>query len=285
MNEKKEKIIKTGIHLFAKKGFSSTTIQEIASECGISKGAFYLHFKSKEALLLSACEYYISMSMDNMQKIKEKHHHLPPKEVFKKQITHQLQEFLEHRDFIVLLLSENVIPENQKLKQYFHNANIEFNKQYRMALVSSYGDRIAPFLSDISIMAQGIVNSYINLLIFNEQIKLDFEHLSQFIMDRLDDLIYGLIQSGKKAILPEEIFRVIPAGTEQVLKEIRKVKENGELSDDLMISLEVLEEEFSKEEPRKPIIKGMLSNLTASNDEEIAQLHSIISGYISECRS
>ncbi|MCY7669543.1 TetR/AcrR family transcriptional regulator, partial [Bacillus safensis] len=38
MNEKKEKIIKASIQLFAKKGFSSTTIQEIADECGISKG-------------------------------------------------------------------------------------------------------------------------------------------------------------------------------------------------------------------------------------------------------
>lgn len=48
MTEKEEKIIKAGLHLFAKNGFASTTIQDIANECNISKGAFYLHFKSKE---------------------------------------------------------------------------------------------------------------------------------------------------------------------------------------------------------------------------------------------
>ena len=144
MNEKKEKIIKTGIHLIAKKGFSSTTIQEIAGECGISKGAFYLHFKSKEDLLLSACEYYIGMSMEEIKKIKTEHQHKPPKDVFRKQIAYQFQEFMEHKDFIILLLSEKVIPENQKVKQYFHEANIQFNVLYRDALLSVYGDAVTP---------------------------------------------------------------------------------------------------------------------------------------------
>ena len=69
MNEKKEKIIKASIQLFAKKGFSSTTIQEIADECGISKGAFYLHFKSKEQLFNRAFEYYIDTSMQTIEMI------------------------------------------------------------------------------------------------------------------------------------------------------------------------------------------------------------------------
>lgn len=70
MNEKRENH-KNQHSFICEKGFAATTIQEIASECGISKGAFYLHFKSKEALLLSACEYYIGMSMNKMKNIEE----------------------------------------------------------------------------------------------------------------------------------------------------------------------------------------------------------------------
>ena len=70
--------------------------------------------------MLSACEYYIGMSMEEIKKIKTEHQHKPPKDVFRKQIAYQFQEFMEHKDFIILLLSEKVIPENQKVKQYFH---------------------------------------------------------------------------------------------------------------------------------------------------------------------
>ncbi|XBO86694.1 helix-turn-helix domain-containing protein [Bacillus licheniformis] len=72
MTEKEEKIIKAGLHLFAKNGFASTTIQDIANECNISKGAFYLHFKSKEALLLAIIKYYIDRTMENMKIIQQK---------------------------------------------------------------------------------------------------------------------------------------------------------------------------------------------------------------------
>ncbi|MDI3409939.1 TetR/AcrR family transcriptional regulator [Bacillus sonorensis] len=72
MTEKEEKIIQVDLRLFAKNGFASTTIQEIANECDISKGAFYLHFKSKDALLLAIIKYYIDRTTENMKAIQQK---------------------------------------------------------------------------------------------------------------------------------------------------------------------------------------------------------------------
>ncbi|AEB22813.1 MULTISPECIES: TetR/AcrR family transcriptional regulator [Bacillus] len=281
MNEKKEKIIKTGIHLFAKKGFSSTTIQEIAGECGISKGAFYLHFKSKEDLLLSACEYYIGMSMEEIKKIKTEHQHKPPKDVFQKQIAYQFREFMEHKDFIILLLSEKVIPENQKVKQYFHEVNIQFNMLYRDALLSVYGDAVTPFLADASVMAQGIVSSYIHFLIFNEHTAFQTENVAAFLIARIDDLITGLIKDNPDPLLSEDIFTQPAADREKLLADIQMAKAQQGLPEDVLVSLEVIEEECQKEEPRKPIIKGMLSNLAGSGNEQIETLRASIETHFS----
>ncbi len=44
--------------LFATKGVNATSVQEIVTTCGISKGAFYLYFKSKDELLLATLRYY-----------------------------------------------------------------------------------------------------------------------------------------------------------------------------------------------------------------------------------
>jgi len=47
----KQKILNTALILFAEKGYSSTTIEEIAKISKISKGLVYNHFKSKKHLL------------------------------------------------------------------------------------------------------------------------------------------------------------------------------------------------------------------------------------------
>ena len=42
----------TAMDLFRRKGFDATSIEEIASQAGVSVGTFYLHFRSKRQLLL-----------------------------------------------------------------------------------------------------------------------------------------------------------------------------------------------------------------------------------------
>lgn len=81
MKQKEKVIIETAIKLFAKKGYSSTSVQEIAKECQMSKGAFYIYFKSKEALLLSVLHYYYERIFTRIQKIKTEHDN--PRDVYR----------------------------------------------------------------------------------------------------------------------------------------------------------------------------------------------------------
>lgn len=50
---KKEKIIHAALGLFAKHGYTETSVSKIAKEAGVSKGLTYNHFKNKEDLLKS----------------------------------------------------------------------------------------------------------------------------------------------------------------------------------------------------------------------------------------
>lgn len=47
----KDKIIKAAYKLFAEKGFEKTTVNEIIHAAGASKGGFYHHFETKDAVL------------------------------------------------------------------------------------------------------------------------------------------------------------------------------------------------------------------------------------------
>ena len=50
-NENKNKIIEVALKLIDEKGFDNVSVSEITKEAGVSKGAFYIHFESKEDLL------------------------------------------------------------------------------------------------------------------------------------------------------------------------------------------------------------------------------------------
>ncbi|WP_226580846.1 TetR/AcrR family transcriptional regulator [Halobacillus litoralis] len=65
----KEKIINTSIHLFDKKGFTETSLQEIVEELGVTKGTFYYYFKNKQELLTDIHLEFIEFLLRNQNAI------------------------------------------------------------------------------------------------------------------------------------------------------------------------------------------------------------------------
>lgn len=52
-SERRERLLNTAATLFARWGFDKTSVEDIARETGISKGAVYLEFPSKDALFMA----------------------------------------------------------------------------------------------------------------------------------------------------------------------------------------------------------------------------------------
>lgn len=46
----KEQILKTALDVFSKKGYQSTTLEDIAKAAGVTRGAIYWHFENKASL-------------------------------------------------------------------------------------------------------------------------------------------------------------------------------------------------------------------------------------------
>ena len=51
-----EKILEVSLALFNEKGYEKTTIQDIVNALGMSKGAIYHHFKSKDEIIEALSE-------------------------------------------------------------------------------------------------------------------------------------------------------------------------------------------------------------------------------------
>jgi AcrR family transcriptional regulator len=80
----KDKIIKAAFKTFTKKGYHTTTMDDIAKEVGVSKGALYQYYKNKKDLLNEIVLSYHAMFREVL------------KQAFEKQDTTQIAEEGSH---------------------------------------------------------------------------------------------------------------------------------------------------------------------------------------------
>ena len=66
-NETHQTILNTAQQLFAVKGYNGTSMNDIVKESGVSKGAIYNHFESKERLFLSLMEAQTQVGFSQLE--------------------------------------------------------------------------------------------------------------------------------------------------------------------------------------------------------------------------
>jgi TetR/AcrR family transcriptional repressor of nem operon len=58
-HESKTKLLQAALKVIRTKGYSATRIEDVCEAAGLTKGSFFHHFDSKEALALAAADYWI----------------------------------------------------------------------------------------------------------------------------------------------------------------------------------------------------------------------------------
>jgi TetR/AcrR family transcriptional regulator, transcriptional repressor for nem operon len=58
----RQKLLDAALSLIRTKGYAATTVDDICGAAGLTKGAFFHHFKSKEALAIAAAEHWSEMT-------------------------------------------------------------------------------------------------------------------------------------------------------------------------------------------------------------------------------
>lgn len=264
MKKKEEELIKSGMKLFARQGFSATSIQEIAAESNISKGSFYLYFKSKDDFLLAVLHYNFNTIQEQMAKYENKD--LPAREKFEKQLTAVFAMLMEHRDFFVMLSTEQVVPRNEAIKEVIYENLAESHQFYCNGLAAIYGEKAEGHLEDLAIILEGLFHSYLRLLLVDPE-GFEVEQLTLFIMRRMDSIVKDIPEEEtflSKQKMDSFFFKSrgmlekkdIQTTIDQMRLEVNKLDNTEEL----LVSLDVLEEEIKKDTPRIPVIQGMLAN-------------------------
>lgn len=73
----REKLLEAAVKLVRRNGFAATSVEELCTEAGVTKGAFFHHFPSKEALGVAAAQYW-SQTTGAFFASAPYHHHADP---------------------------------------------------------------------------------------------------------------------------------------------------------------------------------------------------------------
>lgn len=268
MKQRRKELIETAIKLFAEKGFQSTSVQDIVSSYGISKGAFYNYFSSKEELLVDIFKYYndkFNLKTDEIDAL-----NISPREKLQKRIYLQFKYFMRHRDFIVMYFREQNQSINEGLRNLMKEHTLNMLQKEEKLLVASYGDSIQPYINDLVLICLGIRNSYMKITVF-DGIKLDPTEISYFLMERIDDVVAGIKRSSLDPLLTKSLFKEYTNGLlsnqQKILSNLLSIKETlesleitPEKKEELYNVIHYLIEENNKTEVKKYIFQGMLAN-------------------------
>lgn len=77
----RERILAAAVDLFATQGYDATSVAQVIARAGLTKGGFYHHFASKDALLYEVYGDLITRQLDQLEAILARH--LPPAETLR----------------------------------------------------------------------------------------------------------------------------------------------------------------------------------------------------------
>lgn len=276
MNEKKKRILEESVKLFAKKGYYSTSIQEIVNQSQVSKGAFYLYFSSKEALVLEIIEYYHALVLEKVNAIRSEN--IDPRIKLQSQVQMIIDLVSEHREYVLMTVRDKInIEEIDQLMYRVNKSNFNWIK---MSIEEVYGKEIERYSVDATILLDGLVQGYLKSIVLFD-LDLDNTCLAQFIIQRFDDMVKGLLRQNvnpqvnlidinRKQLETTDDQNIYEDYLKQIIATVNQLKIPNQQKQQLNEAVSIIEQEWKKEETNLVIIRGMLAEL--STVEQLKEL-------------
>jgi AcrR family transcriptional regulator len=257
---KKQAIMQAALELFAEQGIEATTVQQITERSGISKGAFYLSFKSKEELILGIIEQVFGeIASEIDQAVTETS---DDSRLLYRYFYASFQSFRKHRHFAMMLMKEPAatfhpqLIERLRLYDRFWDqiTDTVVRRQFPRAKEALYPDLIMLVRSFLHLFAEYI-------FLDPDDLEIDLDRLCRSLVEKTaviaehatiafltpDDLA---ARAGRAVPGKEEMLRLIAAKREEV-------REDAIVGD----SLRLLQEHIETRCFSEAIVQGLLRNI------------------------
>ncbi|TKC14905.1 TetR/AcrR family transcriptional regulator [Robertmurraya kyonggiensis] len=255
---KKLLIMEKALELFANQGFEATSVQQITDYCGISKGAFYLSFKSKEELIIELIDYFMKQFISDVDYVVK---NSKKEELLSEFFYATYRNFHEHSNFAKVLIKEQAQSLSEAFLLRMRNYDHMLDKTILTMIEHLYSDAVEHTKYDLVYSIKGLVNNYSGLILFNN-LPVDVDLLVRSLVEKANILAQHvtipfvsteistlLLRPTDEKVSKEHLIELL----DQKLNEFDESIEKESLS---LLKQQLLEPSFSS-----AIVKGLLENI------------------------
>ena len=150
---KRDEILVQAANLFRKKGFSGTSMQDIARDVGILKGSIYYYFNSKNEIFREVLIKGISPVLKNAEFIMAKD--LSPAEKLRELLRSHIDYIMHDNYSLILYFQEKEKISVQEIKKYLESRN-KYEKIFKDLLAQGIKQGVFPKV-DITLTVYAIL--------------------------------------------------------------------------------------------------------------------------------
>ena len=253
--------METAIQLFAEKGIDATSVQQITDACGISKGAFYLSFKSKDEMIVYIIDYFMKNITSQIDQVVN--NYSDPQDKLYHYYYQSFQLMKQHFDLAIVFMKEHQTV-NETILEMINHYEI-MREQLLYSILLHLYPKHELYIYDLIIVVNGLIAGYVQHF-FKKTLgnQFDLHLLATSLVEKTNILaehmkkpyftkeMYVLQQGQKIDITKKDIFQEADTLRSYIREEL--------LLDSIAITLDQLEQPI----PHKTIITGMLANLQAN---------------------
>ena len=270
---KKQLIIENAIQLFAEQGFEATSIQQITDKCGISKGAFYLSFKSKDELIFSLIDYFMAAIVAEIEQVVNSER--PTSQLLYDYYTETFNTFKKHADFARIFMKEHRTTFNVEIFEKIESYMFILNKLVHEIVQKQFPHVTDQMVPDLVFTIQAFSRDYGELFL-KHQVDIDIDVLCRSLVEKISIIA----EHATVPFFSLEWMRAMNSCSIKLTKDelIQFLQQKITEFDDTLIqdSIEILRNHLVNPSLSPALEQGLLKNLRAnSHSKWIAYIYEV----------
>lgn len=255
---KKQLIMEKSLELFAQYGFSSTSVQEITDHCGISKGAFYLSFKSKDELIISLIEHFFKEVIADIDQVVRES---DQEDLLYNYYYNTFEKLSKRSAFAKIFMKEQTHFFNDEFVTKVYEYTELMQKIELVMIDKTYGEKVKDFKYDMVYSIRGLTKVYMELFLFGD-VQLDIDLLAKSLAEKTDLLAYYT----KTPYVSKELYEHVKRPQKEVTSKEEIIVVLDEAISILEASIEresllLLKDELIERSMNEAVITGLVQNI------------------------
>lgn len=260
---KKQLIMESALELFAKQGFEATSVQQITEHSGISKGAFYLSFKSKDELIMALIDQFMEQFVSDIDRIVKDPNNTGG-ELLRKFFYTTFHSFQKHSDFAKIFIKEQAHTFNEELISKGRHFDQLIDDITLSMIDQLYGEAVQHTKYDLIYCIKGFMHVYSHLFLFFN-VPLDLDILCRSLAEKTD----LLAKHSEIPFITDELYDTFRKAGHEEMTDGQMIEIMAQKIEELEDSIEkesliLLKKDVQERNLSPAIIQGLIANIRNS---------------------